>query len=547
MDGQQTLQLSDLFGIVRRRGKLMAVVAGAVVLAMYWIAMALPNEYSSYATILVEPQAIDEELVKSGVRESDLVERLGIMTARILSRQRLNRIIDKYDLYPEESKELERQEVIDLMREDVAVEPVLNELEVDRRSRQSSQFNTFKISYRSRDPDTAAAVAQSIANDFFEANIKARMEISQQSLDFMDDSIQALTQQLAEVDAQIKEVKAENTGSLPEDLDTNQRIFQALTTQLRDARRALDMAQSDEAFWKNQVIAAASMSAPGDSMSPANRLKMLETELGRMRALGFTDKHPDVASTVQEIELLKKRLDGAADGEGAISSYAEQNAMSEQQRAQLRAAAAQQDIERLQEQLANVQEKIAATPAVAERLDSLQRRYDHLSESYRDFSARRQQALVQANLERKQLGEQFRILEAAFPAPHPSSPNRLLILVMATLLGIGLGAVTGLLAETMDTTLHQPRDLQRFATLPVLASIPAILLEPDRMERTRRAIRQGVAAAAVTLFCLVGGAVTYVYVNGFPDGSSGDVLEERPATEPLRDQAVGPSSRTDWS
>jgi polysaccharide chain length determinant protein (PEP-CTERM system associated) len=546
MNGQQALNLSDLFGIVRRHGKLMALVAGAVVLAIYWIAMALPNQYSSYATVLVEPQAIDDQLVRSGVREGNLVERLGIMTARILSRQRLSRMIDKFDLYPQESKELERQEVIDLMRSDVSVEPVLNELDVDRRTRQGVEFNTFKITYRSRDPRTAAAVAQSIANDFVEANIQARMDLSQQSLAFMDDSIASLTQQLQEVEARIKDVKAENAGSLPEDLDTNQRVFQVLTAQLRDARRALDMAQSDESFWKNQVVAAVSLSGPGDAMSPANRLKALETELGRMRALGFTDKHPDVASTQQEIELLRARIEEGASDPGS-TSYAEQNAKSEQQRAHLRAVAAQQEIERLQAQLDEVQERIAATPAVAEQLDSLQRQYAQLSESYRDFSARRQQAVVQANLERKQLGEQFRILEAAYPPARPTSPNRILLLVIGGVLGIGLGAALGLAAEITDSTLHQPRDLQRLVDLPVLATIPAILLEPDRARRTRRAIRQGLAAVAVTVFCLVGGAATYFYVNGFSAGRAGSEDGQESSEARPGDRAAHSTWRTDWS
>ena len=520
MHAQQGIQFSDLFGILRRRGKLMAAVAVAVILVAYWIAMALPNRYSSYASILVEPQSIDDQLVRSGIREGDLVSRLGIMTARILSRQRLSRMIDQFDLYAEESKRLERQEVIDLMRSDVAVEPVVSELAVDRRARRDAEFNTFRIYYHSQDPNTAAAVAQSIANDFFEANIKARMEQSQQSLDFMDDSIESLTQQLANVEARIKDVKDENAGSLPEDLDTNQRILQVMTAQLRDAQRALDMAQSDEAFWKNQVIAAVSLAGPGDAMSPATRLKMLETELGRLRSLGFTDKHPDVASTHQEIALLKERIEKGADDEDESDTYAEQNAKSEQQRAGLRAAAAQQEIERLQKQLDEVQARIAATPAVTEQLESLQRQYEHLSTSYRDFSARRQQAVVQANLERKQLGEQFRILEEAFPAPRPTSPDRLLILVVGTLLGLGLGAVAGLVAESTDHTVHQPRDLQRLAGLPVLATVPAILLEPDRVERTRRAVRQALAAAAVTFFCLVGGAATYLYVNGWRGGEA---------------------------
>ena len=103
MNTQQSPQFPEIGGMLRRRAKLMLSVGGSAFLLMYLIAMALPNQYSSYATILVEPQAVDEGLVSSGVRESDLKERLGIMTAEILSRPRLSRLIDEFDLYPEES------------------------------------------------------------------------------------------------------------------------------------------------------------------------------------------------------------------------------------------------------------------------------------------------------------------------------------------------------------------------------------------------------------------------------------------------------------
>ena len=49
--------------------------------------------------------------------------------------------------------------------------------------------------------------------------------------------------------------------------------------------------------------------------------------------------------------------------------------------------------------------------------------YEHLFESFQDFSNRHQEAQVQAQLERRQLGEQFRVLESAFIAPEPSKPN----------------------------------------------------------------------------------------------------------------------------
>jgi len=533
MNTQQSPQLPEIGGMLRRRAKVMLSVGGSTFLLMYLIAMALPNQYSSYATILVEPQSVDEGLVSSGVRESDLKERLGIMTAEILSRPRLSRLIDEFDLYPEESERMQRSEVIDLMRSNVVVEPVVSALEAGRRQRNEIDFNSFRIILRSKSAVTAAVVAQSIANDFLEANIDARVNVSQQSLRFMQDSIEELSGRLNEVEQEIKELKNENTGHLPEELASNQEALQLSIGQLREVQRALDLAMSDEAFWKNQAITAGAMTGLNDQASPVYRRNLVEAELGMMRARGFTDRHPDVVQALQELSLLDDRINSSEQGEDEVpGSYAEQNAKSEERRSALRVEALTRDVQRLTEQAEAARERLAATPAVAARLEALTREYSHLNASFQDFSARRQQASVQADLERKQLGEQFRILESAFPAPRPSSPNRRLILFLGLVLGIGLAGAVGLLLESLDSAVHDSRSLQAATSVPVLASIPAIMLEPDFVARRRQRIREILVAGGVAVLCLLGGVVSYVYVNDIEIFRINDVQEEVLDEEP---------------
>jgi polysaccharide chain length determinant protein (PEP-CTERM system associated) len=532
MNSQQIPQMPDIGGMIRRRLKLMLTVAAIGFLALYLVAMALPNQYTSSATILVEPQAVDEGLVSAGVRESDLKERLGIMTAEILRRARLSRLIDEFDLYAEESASKQRSEVIDIMRAHVVVEPVLNALDAQKRQRAEVQFNSFKITFTSRSATTAAVVAQSIANDFLEANIDARVNVSRQSLDFMQDSIEELSGQLTQVEGQVKSLKDENAGHLPENLAANQESLQISVGQLRDVRRALDLALSDEAFWKDQAITAGAMTGMNDQASPAYRRKVVESELSVMRARGYTARHPDVVQAVRELALLEGRLEGSGDGEDEPpESYAEQNAKSEERRSALRVEALGQDVERLTEQGEAARERIAATPAVAALLEALGREYSHLNVSFQDFSARRQQASVQADLERKQLGEQFRILESAFPAPSPSSPNRRLILFVGLVLGVGLAGTVGLVLESIDSSVHDSRSLQAATSVPVLASIPAIMLEPDFAARRRRLIREVLVAGCIAVVCIMAGALSYVYVNDiviFPDSGEeeGEAQEE---------------------
>ncbi len=541
MNLDQGVQVIDLLGLARRRGKLIAMVAGSVILATFWISMALPNLYTSSAMILVEPQSVDENLVNSGVRQSDLNERLGIMTAEILSRSRLSAIIDKFELYREESGSMQRSEIIDLMRSYISVDPVLSELE-DGARKKDLVFSTFRITFRHENKYVAAQVAQEIANSFIDANIESRTEITSKSLSFMRDEIGSLSDSLAVVEKSISAVKAESAGSLPEEFAGNQRLLQFAMEDLRDAERILSGAESDASYWKAQALTASTMSGGGgDQNSPSYRLQSLELQRGSLLAKGFTKKHPDVVQADAEIALLQSQLAGGDASEGdenvAPKSVAEQNARSEQARAELRAKSAQEDIARLRVSIAEVERRIGGTASVAEKLDALSRQYDSLYRSYQDFSNRLQQASVQADLERRQLGEKFRILETAEPAPEPSSPHRLLLLSLATIMGLALGGGIGLISEVVDSSIHTSNELQTALGIPVLISVPNIMLESDRAMRSRRILRESLAAAFVVAFVLVGGLTTYYVVNvmGGADSDAAPAAEESESTSAMID------------
>jgi succinoglycan biosynthesis transport protein ExoP len=541
MNMDSGLQMADLAGTIRRRGKLILIIAGATMLVAYWVAMAMPNQYAAGTLILVEPQSIDEQLVRAGIRESDLNQRLGIMTAQILSRSRLSAIIEEMKLYEDWWDDMTREEVVEIMRAAVHVQPVLSELEQARKRGEVETFNTFSITYSSRSARLAAAVANRIADDFIDEHIEERVKVSQKSLDFMENSINALVRQIREVEADITIVKRENPGRLPDELRQNQQLMQRSIVDLGVGQNRLAEATSDEAFWKSQVLAAATMTSSNDDASPERRLMVLELMLAETYAKGFTDKHPDVIRVRAELEAMEQQIRSVEDDgvEKSVGSYAEQNARAEHRRAELRITTATNDLARTTENIRLIEERIAATPAVAEQLDSLERGQLHLAENMRDFNGRLQTATVQADLERRQLGEQLRILEPAFEPPGPVSPNRILLLALGLIAGMALGGAAGLVLEGADSSVHTALQLQSMANIPVLAAIPSIMLEPDRIARTRRNIREAIAVAAVVVFSLAGGAFTYMYVNGAPAFMTGDDeegVEESiaPPTEALR-------------
>lgn len=516
----------DLLGGLKRRGYLASVIAGGITLFVYWIAMALPNEYTASAILLVEPQAVNERLVEAGAAGVDLNERLNLMTAEILSRTRLSRIIEELQLYKDESKTMTRQEIVDDMRTRVAVRPVIPELTRGLRNAAPPEINTFQVFFTSTSAKTAADVAQKLANDFIQEHIADRVKTTQTSLEFISAEELRLATRIVEIDAALAEIKEKNEASLPENQGNNQRTLERDLSELRYAQRQLDVARSDLSFWQHQFRAAQAIGEEdniNDALSPARRIQGLELELKELRSRGFTERHPDMISLKAEIASNRRTLEAQeelrdsdeADEPGPMN-FAEQNAAAEQQRAALHVEALEAEVVRINENLDVLRGNLAATPRVAEQLDTFERQHSQLSQSLLSFSNLRLEAAVQADLERRQLGERFRILESAIPPREISSPNRGLILILGLVFGLAVGVVVGVVAEGTDPSFHQERDLQSSVGIPVLAVIPAISFDDDLDQKRRANTARGMLLAAVTAFSLVGGFATYVFVNGPP-------------------------------
>ena len=509
------LQL-DLIGALQRRLAMIVTVVGSTLLIAYWIAMALPNYYSSSATIFVEPQAINQKLVESGVGAYDIGYRLSLMTAQILSRPRLSRVIDEFELYQDESETMLREEIINLMRSRITVAPAETGI-VQSKKRDEPELNTFMVAFTHKSPKIAADVAQKLANDFLKEHIESRVGMTRKGLEFIETEVHRMDAELRVVRDQITQVKDDNPGRLPEDQASNQRLLDRTLTELREGHRVLDAARSNKTFWDTQLLSAAAMADPRDDASPVRRLQILELRLAEHRSRGFTARHPDVIGTKQEIVEVRAQIESRVDdGDEGAPSMAQQNASAHRERASLEVEMATKEVDRVRENADLYERRLLESPKVAELLGGLDQQAMQLSENVRQFAQRQLQASVQVNVERRQLGEQFRILEAAFPAPTPSSPNRLLIIVMGLIAGLALGVGGAVLAEASDSSFRMVRDVQSTLSIPVLAAIPEIILESDRALRRRIALRNMLAAGLVVVVCLAGGAVTYMYVNGVP-------------------------------
>jgi polysaccharide chain length determinant protein (PEP-CTERM system associated) len=516
MDLDQGFQLDDLRGLVRRRGVGMAALFGATVLLFVLIAGWLPNSYRAETVLLVDPQTISKKLVESGVPETELNDRLHLLQMQILSRGRLSKVIDDLNVYPELEDEMTRAEVIEHMREQISLVPLLSELATEARAQTGIRpgdvsINTFQLRFEHRSATVAAEVANRLANSFIEEHLRERTQVSGDTAEFIQEELRRLTAEIARVEKEISDVKTANAGTLPEDFAANQRTHERLVDNLREVQRELTTAQSDEAFYHQQTLQGGGDEYYGGGfITPRRRLDMLEVQLAEHRARGFTDKHPDIVATLAEMERIKADLKSGAEDPNDLS-MAQQNARAEMQRASLRVQSARQEGERLRAQLLQAEERLAKTPRVAEQLGSLEREHEHLFDAYQEYSKKRLEAGVAADMESRQKGEKFRVLEAAVPPPDPAAPNRPLLLALGALLGLALAGAYGLASEALDSSFHVPRRLQERFGIPVLAAIPEVVLPADLAARRARLVRSAALASAATIAVIAISAAGYLW------------------------------------
>jgi uncharacterized protein involved in exopolysaccharide biosynthesis len=158
--------------------------------------------------------------------------------------------------------------------------------------------------------------------------------------------------------------------------------------------------------------------------------------------------------------------------------------------------------ERLRAVLLNYQRRIEGTPGREAELASLTRDYDTLQDTYRALLAKKQESEIATNLERRQIGAQFKVLDPARFPERPFSPKRARLYAMGVLGGLGFGLLLAVILELFDRGLRTQDEVHAALGLPVLATIPLVSARPLSVRRV-----VAVAAAVAAIGACVAGAL----------------------------------------
>lgn len=326
-------------------------------------------------------------------------------------------------------------------------------------------------------------------------------------------------------------------GGLPDQLETNLSILEGLrqeldqnNSNLRDAENRRDAILRDINLAGEAVVTRPDGSQ-GQRAGGTNDLASLKKELELLRSR-YMEKHSDVVRLKEMIESLeqksikeKEESGGAPDDTTINVVTADQTLRRSLEEVQLTISRLKMEIEKTRSQMAWYQKKVEETPKRQQELIELNRDYENLSENYKSLRNRQIEASIAVSMEKKQQGEQFRIINPAKIPSHPVKPDFKKIILLTLVLGLGLGCDVAYLLEMMDTSYKSPEEAGDDLKIPVLASIPLLVTENEIRVKKKKEIFTGIfvffgffVVAGFIIITLTGFDTTVGYIKGLFGG-----------------------------
>jgi polysaccharide chain length determinant protein (PEP-CTERM system associated) len=486
--------------IWRRRWLILSIglTVGCVVSA---IAYRSPSLYQAKTTIMVDPGKVPDSYVKS-TATIDANQRLALLQAQILSTARLGQVIDELHLYERLRATVTRDQIVARMRKDVIVTPV--------GLSGAKEVLAFEVSYNSHSPMLAAQVADRLAALFIEENMKVREQQVMGTVDFFDHELQTSRQALSQKAEKLANLRAQFFAELPESQGWRTQAVTSLQMELRSEMDAINSAQQQKVYLESLLADSPGIvnldNAVADTADLEEQLERLQQEMDQLRTR-YGPSYPDVVTKAAEIDKLQKdikKADAANKAQQAVSPVnpKHHNPVIESQIAQIDNEIRDHRIrqESLKSQIEYHQAILEKAPAAEEQLTAANNDYNEAADHLKRLEDHKFSADISSDVETRQKGERFIVLEPALTPDHPYSPNRPLI----DLIGLGAGLLAGLfltvILELVDDTIKTPRELEDLFTAPIMGEIP---WSPTSMVRKRWTVGSAFAATANLLMAMV--------------------------------------------
>ena len=545
--------VGEVAGLIRRRRRIISRTFVILILLSVVIAYSFETLYRSSGSIVIEQPEVAGQFIPGTYQTPNREQRIARINDEVMTTDNLAKVVEKHNLYADLRQGRPARSMVSKLRENFELDLIL--AADDPRKRFSGEATGFALSYYHPEPETARDVARTIVDLFLERNLQRRQDAYVNTEAALTRESVGLRDRVANLEEQLANFKTENPGALPEDRNYNRQIIERKSRDMTQLDREIRSLQERKTLLQSQLAQTdpwiSTIGPDGNPLSGSNdRSQQLQSEYLRLLGI-YSPNYPDVVRIRREIDSL---TGGAANPAFRQALEAELTAKQmalyeaknqyganypdvlnleraivalEEQIAQLPKAsndlpepnnptyvnlelqlggvdielsALQQDRRELQTETSELDEMVQIAPEVEKRYLALTRDLTIARDQYEDTMTRQLAVERAGALEEEELAERYVVKRMPSTSYAPAFPNRPLIIIIGIFMGATLGIGLGILAEVLDESIRNTRDIKSIIGAPPIAAIPIIQTESEvRTVHRSRWLSLVVLSAAVIM------------------------------------------------
>lgn len=509
--------LEQLRGIWRFRWQ--AMLAAWLVCIAGWLAVfAMPDQFEANARVFVDTRTALTPIIKDIAIGQDVNAQLNFVQSALLERPQLEKVAREAELDPSSTTPEARAALISRLRERI-------DLNVVGPGRGEAGGTIYTLRYTDTNRDRSLRVVDTLLNTFVEDTLGGKRSGSEAAQRFLEQQIQEYEARLRESEQRLADFKRENVGMMPgAEGDYFSRLQNEIDAE-KKAQAALSIAMSRRSEIERQLRGetpyapvggvADSNSRPGPNGSAQDtqsRIKETQARLDEL-LLRFTEKHPDVIATRETLEVLKRRrateLEALQRGDPGAAASLGASINPVYQNIQMSLNEADVDIATLRREINDRQQKIAELRRMIDTVPKVEAEYAELNRDYE--TTKTQYAVLVDKLNKARIGDdaeatgsvRFEVIDPPNAKFEPVAPNRLRLVFLVLIAGIGLGGGVAFLMHQLKPVFTNSRSLTELTGLPVLGVVSTTWLGKHKVEQRRAYALYASAATALVVMCVL--------------------------------------------
>lgn len=510
MDEILTYLRREIVGAWRFRWWAMAVAWG--ICAVGWFVIyTMPDIYETNSRFFVETRSRLDRVIGAVVVEDQVSGQVNLVRQALLGRPVLEKVAEETNLYARAKTPLQKNDLITSLAEQIVVTGAPG-----NPRQPGPDDGIYTISFRDKDRAMSLAVVNSLLDEFMDDVVRGRQDSSVETIDFLRSEIAKYEEQLKQRETALATFKRENVGLLPGDgggyfdrLQVELDALGVLESQLENAQSRRTALQA-QLRGSNPFVAdrtrsddlTSTGSTPTSDMD--SRIAELESQLDEL-LLRFTERHPDVISTREQLTSLRQRreeqLEMMRNASEEDTAMLANNPVYQQlsialNEVNVEIASLQNQLSRERNKIAELRAKVGVIPAIEAQLTELTRDYDQVQATYDELRGLLEQEVI-ASRKQEAAVLNFRLIDPPFVGSKPVSPLRELMLGVVFVLSLGAGAAFAWLLHLLKPVFHDVSDLSEATGLPVLGAVSMTWIDRHRAERKFELASYAVAATVL--------------------------------------------------